>query len=123
LAVSAENHVDELDVDSEKRVISALGARLRSARLSATEECVEDVAHVAEAGHTPETRSSTHVVIAALFRVTEHIKRVGDCLESLLGVVGRVYVGVKFPREFAIRLFDLILTRVAFDAEHFVMVH
>jgi phosphoribosylcarboxyaminoimidazole (NCAIR) mutase len=87
LAIVPEDHVHELDVDAKQSVVSALRTRLGATRLASPEERVEDVAHVAEAGHATEVSLTAHVIVATLFGVPQDVIRVGYRFEPFLGVV------------------------------------
>jgi hypothetical protein len=86
-SVIAENHVNEFDVDAKQGVVSALGTRLRATGLTSAEERVEDVAHVPKTGHPAKIALTTHVVIATLFSITQHVVGVCHGLESFLGAL------------------------------------
>ena len=60
------------------------------------------------------------VVRRALLRIAQHLVRLGDLLEVLLGVGRRVAVGMVLHRELAIGLLDVGVGGVAGHAEQFV---
>jgi hypothetical protein len=68
-----------------------------------------------------ETRAEL-VVRRALLRVLQRLVRFGDFLELLLGARFLRHVRVVLSRELAIRGLDLVLRRVAVDAERRVVV-
>src|SRR5690606_17334986 len=70
----------------------------------------------AEPGLRPE------VVALPLLRVAQHVVRVRHLLEALGGLVARIDIRMQFPREPAVRLLDVLLTRVAIDPEYLVVV-
>src|SRR5262245_816177 len=58
------------------------------------------------------------IVDGALVRILEHLVRLGDFLEALFGVLGPVVlVRMILHRHPAIRFLDVVVTRVASDAE------
>ena len=128
----------ERDRDLGLEVAAALGARARrraaTARTAAglAEQVGDDVAEAAgvearlPAAAAPDVRERVGeraVVLLALLRVAEDVVCLRDRLEALLGLrVTRVLVGVVLARELAVRLLDLVLARLAADAEHLVMI-
>jgi hypothetical protein len=61
--------------------------------------------------------------VRAFFRVAQHLVRLIDFLEAVLGlfVVG-VVIGMMLFREFAVRLADFVVTGFPVDAEDFVVI-
>jgi len=107
------------------------------------EERAEQVAHVEPAGGAaaeqvvqvdvlvaaraaPSGRATADaaigVVLLLLGRVGQHVVRVVDLLESLLGICGLVHVGVQLARLATEGLLDLIGARRALHTECFVVV-
>src|SRR5699024_9712064 len=90
---------------------------------AAAEERLEHIAEPAETAAEPARGLiAAHVVASALLGIAQHLVRVRNRFE-LLGRLGRrVHVGVQLAGEFAIRLLDLIVARLARDAENVVVV-
>src|ERR1700682_5023965 len=63
------------------------------------------------------------IVDRALFRIAQHVVRLSDRLELLLGFLRAVVaVGMAFHREFAIRLFYCFVAGAARDAERLIKI-
>ena len=87
-------------------------------------ECIREAAHARRACRCLiDARVAVLVVGGALVGVRQNFVSLLGFLELFLGlrIVG-VAVGVKFHRELAIRLLDVVFRRIAIDAEHFVIV-
>ena len=70
-----------------------------------------------------QSRLAVTIVRRALLRITQHVVRLGDLLEPLLGFFRAVVaVGMVRHRELAICLLDLVVGRRARDAEDFVKI-
>jgi hypothetical protein len=112
--VDSEYRFFEGEVNSEKRVLSPLSPRLRPS-WSAAEEGLKNV---------PKSKRliSPAVIAGALLLVRENFVRMSDQLKALLSFWGRVYVRVKFTRQFPVCLLDFILGRVPAHPEYFVVI-
>jgi hypothetical protein len=119
LALRAEDHVAQLDVDADHGVVAALGARAGTPLpgAEAAEEGLEDVAEAAR-----PARAAAQVVALPLVRIAQHVVGVGDVLEALSGLLAGVHIGVQLPRKPAVRLLDLIGRRIARHPECLVVV-
>src|SRR2546422_4401526 len=76
----------------------------------------------ARGGTAPEARFAVAVVGRALVRIAQHLVRLGEPLEPLLGVVALVAIGVVVHRELAIGLLDVGLGSVARHSQNPVVV-
>ena len=100
VAVGAEDHLVEADLDADERVLAALAARPRTAGLlSGAEERLEDVAEAAEPLSAEAALAAAEVVLLALLGIGEHVVGVGDGLEPLGRLGARVHVGVELAGE------------------------
>ena len=109
---------DDLEVLATRRAGRATSTASERAATAATEERVEQVAEAAAGEHVAEVRtagSRSHaglaeaVVPGPRVGIAEHLVRLRDLLETLLGGrVAGVGVGVQLARLLAIRLLDLV---------------
>src|SRR5690606_38546116 len=102
LVLRAEDHLVEVDLDAQQRILTPLGAGTRSRSATAAEEAVEDVADAAIAA--AEAALAAHVVAFALLGVAQHVVGVRDVLDPLSGILGRVHIRVQLARQATVRL-------------------
>jgi hypothetical protein len=86
------------------------------------EEDVEDVLKVGERLPGGSAGRAERVVARALLGIRQDLVRAADLLEPLLGRGVTVHVGMVLAGEPAVRLLDVVLRRVAPDAEDLVEV-
>ncbi len=122
LADAAEGRLGEVDVDPDQRILAAPVPRARPALRAAAEERVDDVAEAEALEPVAAERAAAPVVRAALVRVGEHVVGGADLLETVLGVLVGVDVGVQLAGEAAVGPLDVVRARLAGDAEDFVQV-
>src|SRR5687768_270213 len=129
-----ERHLHcELDVGSRARTTAApasSSAKQIAEAAQSTEtaevahenvECFREI-HVMEATRaSTQSRFTVAIVHRALVGIAQHVVRLSDGLELLLGFGGAVVaIRVVRHRQLAIRLLDLLVARVARDAEGLV---
>lgn len=128
---SALKNIFQRDLDLCFKVEASGGAASASTRssLASAENVVEHREDVIDihsievmSGRAAETFMAELIVLAATIRVRQNLVRLGAFLEGLLGFfVSRITVRVELHREAAIRPFDLIARRGAFNREDFVV--
>ncbi len=122
-----------IQVDLDDGVEIGAAGRPTGARRGSTEEIlaeergkdVREVAEVRKAGleaSAPEARVPEAVVQRAALRIREHLVRLGNLPEALLGVRRGRHVRMELACEGAKRLLDLDLGGTALDAEDLVVV-
>ena len=119
-------------VRSALRAAAAPAAAEHVAEAERVAETREDVGEVGEnrrveAGAAPTRRSRRRDrsgrTAPRFSAIGEHRVRFGRFLEALLGVaIVRVAIGVVLQRELAIRALDLLVRRLALDAQYLVVV-
>jgi hypothetical protein len=115
LAEDIAEHVLEVRIAAEPCPRSAAG--LPGLRLLAIGARFVGIEAALDASHTEL------VVELALLRVAEHIVRLGDRLETLLGLaVARIHIRVVLARQLAVALLDFVSSRRPRDAESSVEV-
>ena len=130
-----ERALGEVQLDPDRRVTAALRAAARAAARGAAagraEELVEQVVQGIEpraeragpgARRARGERVHAHVVHPALVGVGQHLVRLGDLLEPLLGLRVGVHVRVQLAGQPPVGPLDLVLGRVAADLEQRVVV-
>jgi hypothetical protein len=122
--LNTENHFTQGQFDSKQCVLATLGARSWATLAPATEEGVKDVAEtkVSTRETSPETALTTHVIVATLVIIGENLIGVGNQFESLLSILGRIYVRVQLSGQLAISLLDLIAGCVLRDSQNLIVI-
>ena len=119
-AFAALNGIEEVDLDLHTQVGAAhRTAGFATAQVSA-EERFEEIADPEVAD--PAGRRAEHVVALAALRIGEHLVGLGDRLEAFRGVRRAVHVRVVLPGELPVSAPDLLVRRLARDAEECVVV-
>ncbi len=114
-------------------VVAQVGPAIHiGAAAAAAEDVAEDVAeriretaHAGRArgGRRIDSRVAVLIVGRAFVRVRQYLVSLFGFLELRLGLrIIRIAVRMVFHRELAVGLFDLVIRRIAIDAEHFVKV-
>ena len=126
LPTDAERRLLEGEPDDHAHVLAVPGARPRTsparpepAEPALPEEQVEDVGDVGERLAARSGRPE-RVVPRALLRIGEDLVGAGDLLEPLLRLRVGAHVRVELAREPAVRLADVLVRRVPWNAEHLV---
>jgi len=125
-----EGAFGQVEINPDGGVPAAAGAAAGAPGSGAgPEEGVHDVAEreasaaePARPGTGPGERVRTQVVHLPLLRVGQHLIRLGDFLEPLLGLRVRVDVRMEFPGQPAVGLLDIVRACVAADPKDPVVV-
>ena len=132
LGIHSEGGVFEINLEFilQIRATTRTAPSSPSEQVSEAEKVAENIRKIAEIGRVEAARARTGkplvpvaIIAASLVRVAENAVGLRRPLELVLGLgIPRIAVGVMLHRQLAVGVLNLLIPRVAWDAELFVVV-